>query len=297
MGTLHNTQGENRMMRRRLRSARLSSVISISMVLLLVGIASMLLLNATRVSDYFKENMQISVLMDTEATDQQAARLASELDSLYFVKGTQVITKAQGAAEMESLLGEDFLSVFETSPIPASIALTLKADYVSVDSVAKVKAILEKYPDVDEVDYQKSLITTLNANLQKIGLFLGVFVLLLLFISFVLIGNTVRLSVFSRRFTIHTMKQVGATRSFIRAPFLWRAVFQGLLAALLASAMLIGLLYLLRGELSQLFEIFTVDLLLQVIGLVVAAGIVLCVVSTYFVVNKLVRMNKDKLYS
>ncbi len=297
MGTLHNTQGENRMMRRRLRSARLSSVISISMVLLLVGIASMLLLNATRVSDYFKENMQISVLMDTEATDRQAARLASELDSLYFVKGTQVVTKAQGAAEMESLLGEDFLSVFETSPIPASIALTLKADYVSVDSVAKVKAILEKYPDVDEVDYQKSLITALNANLQKIGLFLGVFVLLLLFISFVLIGNTVRLSVFSRRFTIHTMKQVGATRSFIRAPFLWRAVFQGLLAALLASAMLIGLLYLLRGELSQLFEIFTVDLLLQVIGLVVAAGIVLCVVSTYFVVNKLVRMNKDKLYS
>ena len=297
MGTLHNTQGENKMMRRRLRSARLSSVLSISMVLLLVGIASMLLLNATRVSDYFKENMQISVLMDTEASDLQAAELAAELDSLHFVKGTEVITKAQGAKEMESLLGEDFLSVFETSPIPASIALTLKADYVSVDSVAMVKAILEKYPQVDEVDYQRSLLTTLNANLQKIGLFLGVFVALLLFISFVLIGNTVRLSVFSRRFTIHTMKQVGATRAFIRAPFLWRAVFQGLLAALLACAMLIGLLYLLRGEMSQLFEIFTIDLLLQVIGLVVASGIVLCVVSTYFVVNKLVRMNKDKLYS
>ena len=297
MGTLHNTQGENRMMRRRLRSARLSSILSISMVLLLVGIASMLLLNATRVSDYFKENMQISVLMDTEATDRQAEELASELDSLRFVKGTEVITKARGAEEMKSLLGEDFLSVFETSPIPASIALTLKADYVSVDSVAVVKAVLEKYPLVDEVDYQRSLITTLNANLQKIGLFLGVFVALLLFISFVLIGNTVRLSVFSRRFTIHTMKQVGATRSFIRAPFLWRAVFQGLLSALLASAMLIGLLYLLRGELSQLFEIFTIDLLLQVIALVVASGIALCVICTYFVVNKLVRMDKDKLYS
>ena len=297
MGTLHNTQGENKMMRRRLRSARLSSILSISMVLLLVGIASMLLLNATRVSDYFKENMQISVLMDTEVSDQQAADLASELDSLYFVKGTEVITKAQGAKEMESLLGADFLSVFETSPIPASIALTLKADYVSVDSVAKVKAILEKYPQVDEVDYQRSLITALNSNLKKIGLFLSVFVALLLFISFVLISNTVRLSVFSRRFTIHTMKQVGATRAFIRAPFLWRAAFQGLLSALIASAMLIGLLYLLRGELAQLFEIFTIDLLLQVIGLVVAAGIFICVVSTYFVVNKLVRMNKDKLYS
>ncbi len=297
MGTLHNTQGENRMMRRRLRSARLSSIISISMVLLLVGIASLLLLNATRVSDYFKENMQISVLMDTQATDLQATELASEMDSLYFVKGTQVITKAKGAEEMTALLGEDFLSVFETSPIPASIALTLKAEYVSVDSVAKVKAILEKYPLVDEVDYQKSLISALNANLQKIGIFLGVFVALLLFISFVLISNTVRLSVFSRRFTIHTMKQVGATRAFIRAPFLWRAAFQGLISALIASAMLIGLLYLLRGELAQFFEIFTIDLLLQVIGLVVAAGVVICVVSTYFVVNKLVRMDKDKLYS
>jgi cell division transport system permease protein len=297
MGTLHNTQGENRMMRRRLRSARLSSIISISMVLLLVGIASLLLLNATRVSDYFKENMQISVLMDTQASDLQAAELASEMDSLHFVKGTQVITKAKGAEEMTALLGEDFLSVFETSPIPASIALTLKAEYVSVDSVAKVKAILEKYPLVDEVDYQKSLISALNANLQKIGIFLGVFVALLLFISFVLISNTVRLSVFSRRFTIHTMKQVGATRAFIRAPFLWRAAFQGLISALIASAMLIGLLYLLRGELAQLFEIFTIDLLLQAIGLVVAAGVVICVVSTYFVVNKLVRMDKDKLYS
>lgn len=285
------------MMRSRLRSARLSSIISISMVLLLVGIASMLLLNATRVSDYFKENMQISVLMETEASDEQAASLASELDSLRFVKGTEVITKARGAAEMESLLGEDFLSVFETSPVPASIALTLKADYVSVDSLAVVKAALEKYPTVDEVDYQRSLVSALNANIQKIGLFLGVFVALLLFISFVLIGNTVRLSVFSRRFTIHTMKQVGATRAFIRAPFLWRAALQGLLAALLACAMLVSLLYLLRGEVSQLFEIFTVDLLLKVIALVVASGVILCVVSTYFVVNKLVRMNKDKLYS
>ncbi len=297
MGNTHGTQGESRMMRSRLRSARLSSIISISMVLLLVGIASMLLLNATRVSDYFKENMQISVLMETEASDEQAASLASELDSLRFVKGTEVITKARGAAEMESLLGEDFLSVFETSPVPASIALTLKADYVSVDSLAVVKAALEKYPTVDEVDYQRSLVSALNANIQKIGLFLGVFVALLLFISFVLIGNTVRLSVFSRRFTIHTMKQVGATRAFIRAPFLWKAALQGLLAALLACAMLVSLLYLLRGEISQLFEIFTVDLLLKVIALVVASGVVLCVVSTYFVVNKLVRMNKDKLYS
>lgn len=297
MGTSNNSRGENRMMRRRLRSARLSSIISISLVLLLVGVAALLLLNAKRVSDYFKENMQISVLMKTDASDEQTATLAAELDSLYFIRGTEVITKEQGIEEMRVMLGEDFLSVFESAPIPASIDVTLKADYVSVDSVAVIKAELEKYPLVEEVDYQRSLVTALNSNLEKIGLFLAVFVALLLFISFVLIGNTVRLSVFSRRFTIHTMKQVGATRAFIRAPFLWQAVFQGIISALVAIVLLLGLLFLLKGEFEQLFDIFTLDVLLPVMGVVVAVGVLICLLSTYFVVNKLVRMDKDKLYS
>ena len=136
----------------------------------------------------------------------------------------------------------------------------------------------------------------LNANLRKISMVLGVFIALLLFISFVLINNTVRLNVFSKRFTIHTMKLVGATKSFIRAPFLVQAVFQGLFSALLAIVMLVGILFFVRNEFEQLFEVFRLDLLLMVMGVVVLAGIVICVVSTTFVVGHLVSLSKDELY-
>ena len=136
----------------------------------------------------------------------------------------------------------------------------------------------------------------LNANLSRISLILSIFIALLLFISFVLINNTVRLSVYARRFTIHTMKLVGATRSFIRAPFLVQSVFQGLFASFLAIIVLLGLMFLMRSEFAQLFEIFRMELLLLVMGIVVAAGLAICLISTYFVVNKLISLRKDELY-
>ena len=144
--------------------------------------------------------------------------------------------------------------------------------------------------------YQKSLVDALNANLSRISLILGVFIALLLFISFVLINNTVRLSVFARRFTIHTMKLVGATRSFIRGPFLIQSAFQGLFASFIAIIVLLGLMFVMRSEFEQLFEIFRMDLLLIVLGIVVAAGLTICMISTFFVVNKLISLKKDELY-
>ena len=283
-------------MRRRLRSAWLSTVLSISLVLLLVGIASLLLVNARGVSDYFKENMQISVLMKPEVSDAQTLEYQVVLDSMPFVRSTEFISKAQGTREMEQMLGEGFLEVFEASPIPASVNVTLMADYVTPDSLGVVKEAVMKSPIVDEVDYQQSLIEALNANLHKISLVLGVFIALLLFISFVLINNTVRLNVFARRFTIHTMKLVGATRSFIRGPFMGQAVFQGIFSALLAIILLLVALFVVRNEFAQLFEIFSRDLLLVVMGIVLVSGVIICTVSTYFVVNKLVASGKDELY-
>lgn len=286
----------NRMMRRRLANAYLSSVISISLVLLLVGVAAMLLVNAKGVSDYFKENMQVSVMMKQDVGEDDALAFRKKLDSEVFIKSTTYISKEQGMREMAQSLGEDFLDVFEVSPIPASFDLTLTAEYVSADSLAVVKEAIMKSPLVDEVVYQSSLVDALNANLNKISLVLGVFIALLLFISFVLINNTVRLNVHARRFTIHTMKLVGATRSFIRAPFLVQSVFQGLFSAFMAIIVLIGLLYFMRSEFEQLFEIFRADLLLAVIGIVIAAGLLICLLSTWFVVNKLVSLKKDELY-
>ena len=277
-------------------NAYLSSVISISLVLLLVGIASLLMVNAKGVSDYFKENMQVSVMMKQTVSDEEALKFKESLDGERYIKNTVFISKEQGQRELAEQLGEDFLDVFETSPIPVSIDVTLEAGYVSADSLEVVRAEISKSSLVDEVIYQKSLVDALNANLSRISLILGVFIALLLFISFVLINNTVRLSVFARRFTIHTMKLVGATRSFIRGPFLVQSAFQGLFASFIAIIVLLGLMFVMRSEFEQLFEIFRMDLLLIVLGIVVAAGLTICLISTFFVVNKLISLKKDELY-
>ena len=289
-------KSESKIMRRRLRNAYLSSIISISLVLLLVGIASLLLVNAKAISDYFKENMQISVMMKQSVAESDALEYKDLLDQQSFIRSSVFVSREQGRREMEEMLGEDFLSVFETAPIPVSIDITLNAEYVSADSIEVVKACILESPKVEEVVYQRSLIDTLNANLSRISMVLSIFIALLLFISFVLINNTVRLNVFARRFTIHTMKLVGATSSFIRAPFLVQSLFQGVFAAFVAIMAIVGMLYFIRSEFEQLFEVFRLELLLVVMGIVLASGIIICLLSTWLVVNKLVSLTKDELY-
>ena len=197
---------------------------------------------------------------------------------------------------MASLLGEDFLDVFETSPIPISVNLTLKADYVTADSLEVVKSRLGALKEVSEVVCQQSLVEALNSNLNKISIFLAALISLLLFISFVLINNTVRLSVYSRRFTIHTMKMVGATKAFIRRPFVLESIFQGLFASFLAVIFILCSLVFLKGQFSQLFSVFTIGMLLTVILIVVGAGLLICTLSTVVTVNKLVGLDKAELY-
>ena len=273
-------------MRRRLANAYLSSVVSISLVLLLVGVSSMILVNAKAVTDYFKQNLQVSVIMKPTVPESDALMFRKELDSMVFVHGTEFISKEQGEKEMEDMLGKDFLKVFETSPVPTSISVTLEV----------VEAAIGKSPLVDEVVYQRSLVDALNANISKISLVLGVFIFLMLFVSFVLINNTMRLTVYAKRFTVHTMKLVGATKAFIRGPFLAKAAFLGLFSSVVALILLVGVLFVVRSEFVQLFEIFTLERLLIVMGIVTVAGLVICVGSTYFVVNKLVTLGKDELY-
>ncbi len=289
-------KGDNIIMKRRLANAYVSSVISISLVLLLVGIASLLLVNARSVSDYFKENMQISVLLKEEVGEERAQKYLEELSSQHYIKTAEYISREQGIQEMKDLLGDDFLSVFETPPIPISINVTLQADYVSSDSLEVVGAKIQESPLVDELVYQRSLVDALNANLSKISLVLGIFIILLMFISFVLINNTVRLNVYARRFTIHTMRLVGATRAFIRRPFIIEAVMQGVFAALISIMMLIGLLFVIKNEFIELFQVFQLELLLLVMGIVLVTGVLICLLSTFLVVNKLISYKRAELY-
>ena len=287
---------ENKIIRRRLRNAYASSIISISLVLLLIGVAALLIVNARSVSDYFKENLQLSVLLKQDVTEQEAQKYQKSVDAMPFIKSSHLVTREEGTKELEEMLGKDFLSVFETSPVPLSLEIGLHADYVSPDSVAIVRRALGASPLVEEVDYQQTLVETLNDNLAKISLVLGIFILLMLFISFVLINNTVRLNVFARRFTVYTMQLVGATRAFIRRPFMNGALVQGLLSSVLALGVMAGVMALSQRSFPQLFTVFDTRSLLIVAGTVVVSGVLICVVSTYFVVNKLVSLDKDHLY-
>lgn len=284
------------MMRRRLVGAYASSVISIALVLVLVAVASWLVINAGRVSDYFKESLQMSVILRQDSTDSAAESLGEELSKLPFVHSTHVVTRAEGTEELRKMLGDDFLSVFESSPVPVSVDVTLNAEYVSPDSLEVVKEAICAFPVVEEVSCQQSLVEALNANLTKISLVLGIFILLMLFVSYVLIGNTVRINIFARRFTVHTMKLVGATRAFIRRPFMRGALLQGFIASLIAIAALAGGMYYVRKSFPQFADLCDLRSMLIVAGTVIATGIIVCAVSTFFTVNKLVAMGKDELY-
>lgn len=287
---------ESKMMKRRLANAYLSSVISITLVLLLIGVAALVVINSGSVARYLKENVKISVLFVQNATEQDAEEYLGSVKALPYVHDTRLITREEGERELAEMLGEDFLDVFETSPVPISVDVTLNAEYVVPDSLAFVSEVLAASPMVEEVDSQQPLVAILNENLAKISAVFGVFILLLLFISFVLINNMVRLSVFARRFTIHTMKLVGATKAFIRAPFLRGALLQGLISAFLASAAIWGIYYAARSSFSELFEIFDIVTLLESTGIIFVCGVLICVLSTYFVVGRLVSANKDELY-
>ena len=287
---------EKKMMRRRMANAYLSSIVSIALVLMLIGIASLLIVNAGSVSDYFKENLKVSVILKQEIGERQALKLQESVQALPYVNSARYVSREEGTEDLKKMLGEDFLSVFETSPVPTSIDLTLHADYVCADSIEVIRTRLEQYPEVDEIDCQQSLVEALNTNLAKVSLVLAVFIILMLFISFVLIGNTIRLNVFSRRFTIHTMKMVGATRSFIRKPFLISAIYQGLLSAAIALIALGTGLIVMKSSFPELFEIVRTSMIALVGFIVVASGIIICVISTYFVVGKLISLDKNDLY-
>ncbi len=287
---------EKNIIARRLVHSYLSSIISIALVLLLIGIFGILAVNAGAVQNYFKENVKVSAILKETVGEKEALKLQERLGAHPAIKETGFISKEQGTREMQQMLGEDFLKAFDSNPIPVSIELNLRAEYFHPDSIKLVTAQLMKNPQIEEIAYQESLLEILNDNMERIAYFFMVFIALLMFISFVLINNTVRLNVYSKRFSIYTMRLVGAKRSFIRAPFLVKSIFQGMLSGLLAALALLGLLYVVRNSFGQIFTIFNMELVATVLVGVVVLGSLICLVCTFFVVNRLVSLNNDDLY-
>ena len=289
------SKGKNIVHRRLIRSY-VTSVISISLVLLLMAAAALFAANAGSIARWFKENMAVSVLLKQSSSEKEGRALAEALAARPYVKESRFISKEEGAEEMKGLLGEDFLSVFESSPIPLSIDLKLDGSFVTADSLDVIKTDLLADKHVEEVVYQASLVDALNANLRRISLVLGVVIVLLLVISFALINNTVRLNIYARRFTIHTMSLVGAKRSFIARPFLWQAVIQGAIAGLIAAGLLYGGIRWLGRDSDLLALLLDMRLVWAVLAGTVLLGILICVVSTLLVVRRVAYFTKDDLY-
>lgn len=280
----------------RIIRAYLSSVISISLVLFLVGLAGLLVINARSVTKFFKENIVVSVVLNYEVSDDDAQKLMSDIEKKNYVVSTDYISKEMGTLEMEYLLGKDFLDVFEFNPIPISFDLHIAPSHVSIDSLELIKMDLYNYSQVDDVIYQETIIDILNTNLEKLGLAFLVFIILLMFISFVLINNTIRLNVYSKRFTIRTMRLVGATKHFITKPFVWKAFFQGLISSLISVIALILVLYLIKEEFYQLFSMLDYNLVLYLFAAIVILGLLLCICCTALIVRKIIAINKNDLY-
>ncbi len=281
---------------RRLIQSYLSSVISISLVLTLVGFLGILAVNAKIVTDYLKENIKLSVMMNDDVSSREAKSLQSEIEKMRFVKKAEFISKEQGAAEMKELLGEDFLEVFESNPIPYSIDVFLRADWFAADSIGVVKRELSGRPGVKELVYQESLVDAISGNMKKAGLIFVSVISLLTFVSLVLINNTVRLNIFARKETIRTMKMVGAKRSYIRAPFILRGFYQGLAAGIVSDLILASVLFYAKNEYSQLFSIVQSEYIIFVLVAILLLGISICVISTYSVINKLISAPAEDLY-
>lgn len=280
----------------RLRSSYLTLIVSVSLVLFLLSILGLVIINARELSDYFRESLSFSVMLDEEIKEADIRLLKKDLDAKEFVKSTEYISKDDAARKLKEELGEDFLSFLGYNPLSPTIDVYLHAGYTNPDSIAVIEKYLLEFPAVSEVYYQESVLHLINENFRKIGIFLTVLSAFLFLISLTIINNTVRLSVYSKRFIIRTMQLVGATRAFVRRPFLLKSAFHGLLAALLSLLLLVAMLYLIEREFFRLFTFDNMNLLFLLMGFIVVTGVFINVISTWFAVNRYLSIPEDKLY-
>lgn len=287
---------QSRITKRRLRSSYVTSIISISLVLFLMGLLGLLLLNAKKLSDFVKENISISIILKDETKEVDIRRLQKDLDAAKYVKSTEYISKEEAARRLQEELGEDFIDFLGFNPLLASIDVYFYADFANPDSIAEIESRIVGYPEVKEVFYQKSLVHLVNENVRKISFFILIFSALLFISALALINNTIRLSVYARRFIINTMQLVGATHGFIRKPFLMKSIMHGIYGALIASGLLAGLIYLIQKEFLEIVSFQDIEILGVLFILVLVLGILITWISTFFAVNKYLSLQEDDLY-
>jgi len=287
---------EEKYTRRRLASSYFTTIVSISLVLFLLGTVGLVLLYAQKLSQHVKENIGMSVSIKEGVRESEVLKLQKKLDAMVWVKSTRYITAEEAARDLKEDLGEDFVGFLGFNPLLASIEVKMNADWANMDSIPALEKKISNEPEVKEVQYQKSLINLVNENVRRITLVLFGFSVLLMVIAFALINNTIRLSVYSRRFLIRTMLLVGATQGYVQRPFLIRGVLQGISGALVAIILLATLLYYGSRELPELITLTEINLYLLLFGIVLFLGVTLSWISNYFAVRKYLRIDPDHLY-
>ena len=273
-----------------------TSCISTTLVLLLLGMVVFFVLAAHNLSVYVKENINFSIVISDGMKERDILRMQQSLNRKPFVKSTEYISKKQALKEQAEAMGTDPQEFLGYNPFPASIEVKLKSDYANADSIARIETQFRKNADIQDVLYQKDLVDAVNENIRKVSLLLLGLAVMLALISFALINNTIRLAVYSRRFLIHTMKLVGASWSFIRRPFLRRNFWTGVLAAAIADGILWGAAVWLVERESELLDVITPQVMLLVSVAVLAFGMLITWLCALLSVNKYLRMKASALY-
>lgn len=270
--------------------------ISTAMVLILLGMVVFTVLTARNLSDYVKENLTVTMMLQDDMTNPEAAQLCKNLRTRRYINQIHFISKQQALKEQTAAMGTDPSEFIGANPFLGSIEVNLKADYANSDSLRWIQRELKKYPKVGDITYQQDLMDSVNNNLQKISIVLLILAGLLTFVSFSLINNTVRLGIYARRFSIHTMKLVGASWSFIRRPFLCRAMGVGMVAALIAVLFLAGCVYALVQYEPDAMTVITWQVMLITGASVFLFGIIITAICSHISVNKFLRMKAGELY-
>ena len=283
-------------LKKRIFKSWITSLISISLVLTMLGLLGIILVNGRQLSDYVREKIGFTLVLSDNVKPAGVKKLQESLNKSKFVKSTRFIDKETASRELTEQLGEDFTGFLGYNPLFESIEVKLYANYTNADSLRLMEKKFLEYPQVKEVYYQKDLVQIINENIRKITFFVLIISVLLTIIFIALINNTLRISVYSQRFTINTMQMVGATNSFIRKPFLKQSLLMGIYGSVIANTLLFIGIYLYRNELQGLISSEVIYPTGIVFAGIFVLGLLFSVLSTYFAVNKFLGMKFDEMF-
>ncbi len=282
--------------KRRVKTSSLTVVVSLALVLFMLGLLGLVVLNARKLSKHIKENIGFQVILKDTATAAQIDALQQEITAAPFAKSINHITKEQAAEKLKADLGEDFISFLGYNPLLSSLDVKLNEEFAHTDSLIGIEKNLLQKSYVKEVVYHKDMIKQVNENAKVVGLYILIFSGLLMIVAIALINNTIRLSIYSQRFLIRTMYLVGATRVFISKPFIFKGIRQGVIAGILAGALLAGFLVMSTNYIPDLLQLQDENMLAILFGGIVLLGIFISGISAMFSVMRYLRLKTSDLY-